>query len=42
MATEDEAKLIVRSVEEGDGLRAWGKLNAKYSQKTLTRMMRLF
>ena len=41
LATSDEAKLIVRSVEEGDGFKAWGKLDAKYSQKTMSRVMRL-
>ena len=41
MATTDEAKTVVRTVEDGDGFEAWGKLNAKYSQKTLSRMMRL-
>ena len=41
LLTSDEAKLIVRSVEEGDGFMAWGKLDAKYSQKTMSRVMRL-
>ena len=41
LLTGDEAKLIVRSVEEGDGFMAWGKLDAKYSQKTMSRVMRL-
>ena len=41
LVTSDEAKLIVRSVEEGDGFMAWGKLDAKYSQKTMSRVMRL-
>ena len=41
LLTGDEAKLIVRSVEDGDGFMAWGKLDAKYSQKTMSRVMRL-
>ena len=39
--TEDEAKLLVLTIEdEADGVKAWGLLNARYSKKTLTRMMR--
>jgi hypothetical protein len=41
LTTDDEAKLVVKSVEDGDGLRAWGKLHARFNQRTLTRMMRL-
>ena len=41
LTTSDEAKLIVKSVEEGDGFMAWGKLDAKYSQKTMSRVMRM-
>ena len=41
LSTEDEAKLVVKSVEDGDGFRAWGQLHARFNQKTLTRMMRL-
>ena len=33
LTTEDEAKLIVKNVEDEDGVRAWGKLHAKYSQR---------
>ena len=41
MATGDEARLIVKSVDESDGFMAWARLSAKYSQKTLSRVMRL-
>jgi hypothetical protein len=41
LRTEGEAKLVVSSLEEEDGLMAWGKLHAKYSQKTMSRLMRL-
>ena len=40
-ACKDEAKTIVRDVEDNDGFQAWGKLSAKYGQRTLTRMMRI-
>ena len=41
LRTEGEAKLVVGSLEEEDGIMAWGKLHAKYSQKTMSRLMRL-
>ena len=41
LTTTEEAKNVVKTVEDGDGIKAWGLLNAKYSQKTLSRMMRL-
>ena len=37
----DEAFGIVRSVESGDGVVAWVKLHQKYSQRTMSRMMRV-
>ena len=37
----DEAFGIVRSVESGDGVEAWAKLHQKYSQCTMSRMMRV-
>ena len=37
----DEAFGIVRSVESGDGVEAWVKLHQKYSQRTMSRMMRV-
>ena len=37
----DEAFGIVRSVESGDGVEAWGTLHQKYSQRTMSRMMRV-
>ena len=36
----DEALGIVRSVESGDVVEAWVKLHQKYSQRTMSRMMR--
>jgi len=41
LRTEGEAKLVVGSLEEEDGIMVWGKLHAKYSQKTMSRLMRL-
>jgi hypothetical protein len=41
LRTEGEAKLVVGSLEEEDGIMAWGKLHTKYSQKTMSRLMRL-
>ena len=41
MLTEDAPKMIVRRVEDGDGIRAWGLLHARYSRNTMTRLMRL-
>ena len=40
LTTDGEAKLIVKTVEQQDGLVAWAKLHTKYSKKTMTRMMR--
>ena len=37
----DEAFGIVRSVESGDRVEAWVKLHQKYSQRTMSRMMRV-
>jgi len=37
----EEAFGIVRSVESGDGVEAWVKLHQKYSQRTMSRMMRV-
>ena len=37
----DEAFGIVMSVESGDGVEAWVKLHQKYSQHTMSRMMRV-
>ena len=42
LTTEGEAKLVVMAEEEeGDGIKVWGQLHAKYNKKTLTRLMRL-
>ena len=40
-ATDHEAQKLVRSVDEGDGVRAWGKLHAQYNRKTWSRIMRM-
>ena len=41
LRTEGEAKMVVASLDEEDGILAWGMLHAKYSQKTMSRLMRL-
>ncbi len=41
LRTEGEAKLVVGSLEEEDGIMAWGKLHTKQSQNTMSRLMRL-
>ena len=41
LRTEGDAKMVVRLVTNSDGLRALGLLHAKYSKKTVTRIMRL-
>jgi hypothetical protein len=42
LKTEGEAKLVVLAEEdEGDGIRVWGFLHAKYNKRTMSRMMRL-
>ena len=42
LKTEGEAKLVVLAEEdEGDGIRVWGLLHAKYNKRTMSRMMRL-
>ena len=41
LMTEGEAKMLVKSVVEGDGYKAWGRLHAKYNTRTLARLMRI-
>ena len=42
LKTEGEAKLVVLAEEdEGDGIKVWGLLHAKYNKRTMSRMMRL-
>ena len=41
MMTEGEAKMLVKSVEERDGYKAWARLYAKYNKRTLARLMRV-
>ena len=41
MLTDGEAKMIVKSVVESDGYKAWGRLHAKYNKRTLARLMRV-
>ena len=41
-STTGEAKYLVLKLEEdADGLKAWGLLHARYSTRTLTRLMRI-
>ena len=39
--TSSETSTIVKSVTELDGVRAWAKLHANYSRRTLERMFRV-
>ena len=41
MMTEGEAKMLVKSVGECDGYKAWARLYAKYNKRTLARLMRV-
>jgi hypothetical protein len=40
LATEGEAKLMVKTVDTNDGLLAWQKLYGHYNRRTLTRILR--
>ena len=40
-ATTDEALGVVKAVVKGDGVEAWGELHKRYSQRTMSRMMRV-
>ena len=40
-ATTDEELGVVRAVPSGDGIEAWAELHKRYSQRTMSRMMRL-
>ena len=39
--TEGEAKMVVKAVESADGFVAYSRLHAKYSRRTLARLMRI-
>ena len=39
LATEGEAKLLVKTVDTNDGLLAWQKLYGHYNRRTLTRIL---
>ena len=41
LMTDGEAKMIVKSVEDCDGYRAWARLYSKYNKRTLARLMRV-
>ena len=42
MKTEGEAKLVVLAEEyEGDGIKVWRRLHAKYNKRTMSRLTRL-
>ena len=40
-AMTDEALVVVKAVENGDGIEAWAELHKRYNQRTMTRMMRV-
>ena len=41
LVTEGEAKLLVKSVAECEGLVAWSRLRTRYNRRTLARLMRV-
>ena len=41
LATEGEAKLLVKSSGDHDGVAAWGRMHAKFKRRTITRLMRM-
>ena len=41
LATEGEAKLLVKSGGGHDGIAAWGRMHAKFKRRTITRLMRM-
>ena len=41
LATEGEAKLLVKSSGDHDGVAAWGRMHAKFKRRTITRLMRI-
>ena len=41
LSTEGEAKMVVKAVENADGFVAYARLHAKYSRRTVARIMRI-
>ena len=41
LSTEEEAKMVVKAVENADGFVACSRLHAKYSRRTVARIMRI-
>ena len=41
LSTEEEAKMVVKAVENADGFVAYSRLHAKYSRRTVARIMRI-
>ena len=41
LSTEGEAKMVVKAVENADGFEAYSRLHAKYSRRTVARIMRI-
>ena len=41
LSTEEEAKMVVKAVENVDGFVAYARLHAKYSRRTVARIMRI-
>ena len=41
LVTEGEAKLLVKSGGDHDGIAAWGRMHTKFRRRTITRLMRM-
>ena len=41
LLTTGEARAVVRSEAEGDGVRAWGRIHRQYNRRTISRLMRI-
>ena len=41
LSTEGEAKMVVKAVENADGFVAYARMHAKYSRRTVARIMRI-
>ena len=41
MLTHGEARLVIKAVENRDGIVAWQKISKKFNRKTLTRSLRM-
>ena len=41
LVPEGEAKLLVKSGDDHDGVAAWGRMHTKFRRRTITRLMRM-